>query len=831
MTLAVGIATNTAIFAIVDEIALKPARGPADPHVYYATNARYGVQIADYELLRANLPAGITAITPYDTFGGGLAQIPGRAERLQGWRVGGEYARVLAARAQVGRWIDNDDNAGGELDPSTRIGGISRMRVRGRLGTDVAVISDRLWREWFDGDRRVVERGTIFVDRQPKRIIGVAPPEFEPKIDIWLPFGSRRLLTRDELEATRPKRNPFDRVVRPVEEPRQPTIDVMLRSDGRASREELSARLTAAVSLRPASSDMPKGPIRLTPRGGDDRLLRTGYVILGFAALVFVAACANLGNMLYARATEREGDMATRLALGASQMDIFRLLFSEAVLISGAAALAGVVLAAGAVELFADAVPAFQTNSWTTVRLDLRLNWTIFVFAAGAGAVAALVVGAGSLWRSSRASLLARISAAGPAVIAKTEGRTLRTMLVAVQVTAAVVLLVATGLLLENSSKQLDRRLTFDTDSLVAARIELPDNYDESRGTHYFERLLEKVRAIDGVSSAALTDALPAGEAPAPRRGPGAIIGELRQQPLSGMPTRLDGAWIYTSPGFIDTLGLSLVGGRDLRALDVAGTDPVALVSTSIATRLWPGENAVGKRFTCCREAYLRTVVGVVSHPVVSKNTAQAMDVSTAMENLTAGTGVGHYVLLPAAQHYRPDMLLVIRSARPDMAIPRLRQIVAELDAAVPLFAAGPAHATQFVRASSERAVRTLAGTLGLVAFAISLFGVFAVVSYFVTQRSREFGLRLALGATRAQVMKLVVDHAIRMVLIGLLPGVLFASLGTRFFQAELQKLRPNGLTMWIAVPAVMLAAAIIAAWLPARRAARVDPYRTLKDN
>jgi ABC-type antimicrobial peptide transport system permease subunit len=146
------------------------------------------------------------------------------------------------------------------------------------------------------------------------------------------------------------------------------------------------------------------------------------------------------------------------------------------------------------------------------------------------------------------------------------------------------------------------------------------------------------------------------------------------------------------------------------------------------------------------------------------------------------------------------------------------------------VFDAGPVDATQFASSSSATAVRLLAGALGAIALGISVLGVYAIVSYFVTRRAREFGLRLALGSTRRQIMKLVVDYAIHIVLIGLLPGVLLASLGTRYFQAELRELHPNGLTVWGAVPVLMLVAGIVAAWIPARRAARIDPYRSLKE-
>jgi len=206
------------------------------------------------------------------------------------------------------------------------------------------------------------------------------------------------------------------------------------------------------------------------------------------------------------------------------------------------------------------------------------------------------------------------------------------------------------------------------------------------------------------------------------------------------------------------------------------------------------------------------------------------MDVGEAMAELNGDTGASPFVFVPAAQAFKKSMLVVVQSDAPRAIVQPVRDRIAALDADVPVFDAGPVAATQFARLSAEKGVRLLAGALGLIALGIAICGVYAVVGYFVSRRTREFGLRLALGSTRAQVGKLVIDYAIHIVLIGLLPGVLFASWGTRYFQAELRQLHPNGLTVWIAVPLLMLIAGIIAAYIPARRAARTDPYHSLRD-
>jgi predicted permease len=835
LTLAVGIGANTAVFAIVDALVFDPIRGSTYEHVRrlsmrdVVTRRGAPVQIPDYEALVADRPEGVEAIAAIDEAGGGLVQIPGRADRLSGWRVSGQFASVFQVPARLGRWISDEDNLGGVMDPTRTVGGLEQRIVRGRVGADVAVISYRLWRDWFRESPEVVRTGTITVAGTSRRIVGVAPAGFQSSVDVWTPFGARRLLTRDELDVIREASRRM-RPNREPPEPQQPGVTVYWRPHDSANLTEVHDRMTAIVQARPATPDSPTGAMTSSPLRGDDRNVRAGYLVLGFAALIFVAACANLGNMLFARAAEREGELAVRFALGASRAGIFGLLLGEALLICMVASAAGLALAAAALQLFADAFPSFQITRWQRVPLDFAIDWRVVVYAVAAGLIATALVGAGSLWRSSRVSLLTRLASSGPAVVARTEGRTLRTLLTSVQVTAAVLLLITTGMLLENTSRRLNRRLLFDTGSLVSARIELPESYDPSRGAHFYSALLERVRGIEGVASAALADALPAGEAPSPSRGISNIRAEPPSGGLSGNPRRFNGQWIRVSPEFFEALGMRVSRGHDFRDVDRAGSEPVAIVTESLAARLWPGEDALGKRLACCRDAPYRRVIGVVPDPIGAEVRTPSLNMADAMQELSGDTGEGVFVFLPAAQHYSPDMLLVVRSQRPGFDLEPLRQAVVALDPAVPVFDAGPVAATQFVRGTSDRAVRVLAGALGAAALGIAVFGVYAIVSYFVSRRAREFGLRLALGATRGQVVKLVVDYAIHVVLIGLLPGVLLASLGTRYFQAELRDVHPNGLMAWVAVPLMMLIAGVIAAYLPARRAAQVDPYRALKE-
>ncbi len=795
--MALGIAANTAIFAIVDELNFKPLRLPKVQEVYWVgvenlqTRNRQFVQIPDFMTWLAEPQQGVAAISAV-SYGSALIQIPGRATFAAGRRVSPGYAAVYRINMALGRWIEETDNTT-------------------EHGASIVVISHHLWRNWFDASPDVLTHGTLYVrsgipDRRPYQIVGVAPAGFGDGTDVWFPIGRPRLLTSEELARSHQKV--------------QPGVNVVVRTTTGSDPARVAERLTAAISARAATAtpDSPTGSVRLElARSRNELLAGTGYTILGFSALIFLAACANLSNMLLARATDREGELAVRLSLGATRLEVFRALMTEAAIVCMTASALGLGLGILALRLFTTAFPSLELDYWRRVSLELTPDWRMFVLAAGAGAAAAIFVGLASLWRSSRVSLSTRLASAGPSVVARSEGRTLRTLFVSVQITAAVLLLIAAGMFLENAGKRLDTRLLFNTSGLLAARVELPPEYDQSRGTRFFDQVLARVRTLDGVEVAGLTDALPGGSAPFPRSANGGLKAEPPKLSASGI-RRFDAAWAFVSPSFTDTIGLRLIRGRNLLGTDEAGSLPVAVLSETAADGLWPGEDPLGKRIMCCRAAESLTVVGVVSDPVRSSDQ-------------TAVTGPGTFVFLPASQHFTRAMLVVLRSRDPMGQVDALRQAIVAQDDSVPIFDVAPVDHTQFAQDASERAARLLARALGGIAFGIAVLGIYAVVSYFAIRRRREFGLRLAVGSTRGQIIKLVVDHAIHMVLIGLVPGVLLASWGTHVFQEDLVRFQSTSLVPWISVPLLILVTGILAAYVPARRAARVDPNRALKEN
>ncbi len=796
LTLALGIGTTTAIFGAVNALLLKPdGLRTADVFQVWSRypggqsgTLRSGMQRADFHALEANAPAAIAAIAAVER-GGCIVQIPGYAEFSGCEHVTRGYPEVFRVDAAAGRWFLQEDER--------------------PMGGDTAVISDRLWRQWFAGDRAIVGRTSITVGYMRRRIVGIAPPGFRGSsrnTDVWV-------LQPTDIATFKPPSW--------WKEPRPPGVPVFVRARPGASQKDLEVQIGVQVTETSAGPESSRTTFRVVDATRINTTASLGYWILAFAALIFLAACANLANMLYARGTQRAGEIAVRLSLGASRVRIVRLFLAEAGLIAGVAATMGLGLAVGLTRWFSETFPVLNVPYRFGVRMDTAFEFDtrVFLFAFGLGAAASLFVGLTTAWRLSRAASLRPVLAAGASGAVATPARGLQTSLVSIQITAAVLLLLAATMFIENTRKAHEQRVTYESARLTAANVQLPGYemnstgrpvpvYTESRGRQFFERLLERARQLPDVEGAALMQALPGA-------GPRPHLGSFRAEDPDGVARevvrRADGAAVAVSAEMLKTLGVRVVRGRDLAASDVFGGPPVGVVTESVAQKLWPDSDPIGKRMYECFSRTWLTVVGESANLAING----AIPVSQ--------------VFVPFDQRYQGQMMLVVRSSRPAGQADAMRALVSSLDAEVAVFEAAPVDDLLLAGVALQRASRTLALLLGGLALAIAVLGVYGVVAYFVSRRTREFGLRLALGATRGQVVKLVVDHAIHIVLVGLVPAVLVASLGTRYLTNMVGRFLPGEIAPWVQVPILMLVAGAIAAYVPARRASRVDPNVALR--
>ncbi len=810
LTLALGVGAHAAFFSVVNAIAFRPIAGVQLGQVYaiqtVRPNGRHesSVSLAGLRALERDLPADALAVSAV-LDSQLMVQGAGRAEILSVDVVSGGFAQTFGLLAQHGRWIGRDDDRDG-------------------VPQRVVVISDRIWREWFGADPGVVGRPALKASKTPLTIVGVATRDFTGLLshlgqhaDLWIPLA-------DWMEA----HSAGPRLAEALEVP----VFVRSRATGTPSP-ALAGALHAILSRQPGPQNIFVRPGQFRAQEVSTHVLvpaeeslrrteatRIGLVLLALSSLVLLAACANFANMLYARNAARAGELAIRLSLGAGRWRAIRLLLVEAGLIGFLAGGLGVLTGSAAVAAFQAAFPTLEINSYQRFTFDFDLDWLAVLTALAAGIAAASIAGGAAGWRATRIHPTALASSSVLSSASTARGRMRRT-LVAVQVTAAVLLVMSAGLVVEQLTRQMTRRLHvhYDKTPLTAARVDMGlHEYPESRGQVFFDRWLDEARRLPGVERAALSDAIPGGELASFER---TIVGAESHPGMSGEPPRIGAGFMRVSPGFFATLGIDLIAGRDFGPGDAAGAPRVAILSANAVDALWPGQDPLGKRLTV--ERVPLTVVGISPNLVSGFRGGEA----TWSEQVT-GTRPSNTVIVPFAQYYRPNMFVIVRSpgrAQEDA----LRLAVQRIDENVAVREAGTVSSLlswlDYVWAAA-----TVMFGLAVVSLGIAMLGVYGVVSFFVSTRMREFGIRLALGATPRRLMKLVFDYSLHVILVGLLPAIFLAAVGSRLIESRRFDLMPNEISTWVAVPLLMIAAGVLAGLVPARRASRVDPNVALRD-
>ena len=830
VTLALGIGINTAFFSIVNAVVYRPMRSLQLEDVYQPSWNRRGqgfLPQAHYRMLEANLPDMVDAVDGQRSeYREVIAHIPGRAERVQMLAVSGAHAHVFNLQPQAGRFITAADDR--EKAPSV-------------------VISDRLWREWFGGEREIVERANMRIDGQVYQIVGVAPPGYRGaagfglvSVDLWIPLS--RMESR---------MGPWT------------TMETFIRLKPGADPAAAAAAVHAAV--QDADKDVGRG-LRVGPaslslqkatNGHPLRIL--GLILLGLSSLVLLAACANLANMLYVRGVHRRAEMAVRQALGASSARIFRLLVAEAAMIGAASILIGLGLALIATRQFNAAFPLFR-DRMARVTIDLSPDYYVFAYALAAGAGAALLVGAITAWRASRVPPLRGMAVGDAATSVTRSTRQTRLALVAVQVCIAVVLLMAAGMFYQQTRGLFDGTVRFDTRPLATTRIDLSRHgYNVHTGQAFLRRLNAEVAALPGMERAVVADGLPGGMY---MGGSGMTFAAERTdlpftRYIKQTNPRADGRLVATYPGFLEALGLRVSRGRTLQHADREGADLVVTISEEMAAALWPGGDALGKRLMFGNEGHWRTVVGIFENPSeplpvsfarrqfdparlvltpFEQKYPEALEMTRAQaEKQAKGKGEDPAAVLARnraareAERAPREMLIIVRAADARGRLDAVRQQVAALDPDVAVFDSATVDESILAEMAPRRAGRLVLGALGIAALTIATLGIYSVISFLVARRTREFGIRMALGAQRRQVVKMVIDDAVHLLLVGLLAGVFLSSVGERLLGVRAGGL-PNEILTWAVVLSGILAIGLVAAFIPARRAAGIDPNVALRD-
>ena len=775
LTLAVGIGANTTVFSLVSAV-----------H-FGAPEFRDPETLVDvHETSVTRLCAGCGVGTSY----------PG----YQDWKRQSQSFARLAGYGEDRFVLSGEHEAETVPGVYASAGLFGILAVAPRLGRDflpdddrtgappVALLSHRLWQRRHGGDPEVLGR-TIKVNGIQHTVIGVMPERFNfpQNADIWVPLETaRHNLDRND-------RN-IGVVGRLAPGVTIAAADAEIKGIARGLEEqfpESQAEWTAAVV--PLSDDM-------TDESGD-----YFWILLGAVSLVLLATCASLAGLLLARSSGRRKEMAVRAALGADRGRLARQLLTESVVVSLLGGATGLLLSWWAIDLAAAGFTR-EAPYW----VEFGVNVRVLVFCLGVSLLTGLVFGAVPAIRASRPNLNESLKEGASSTTAGKTRQRFRASLVAIEFALALILLNGAGLMIKTFLRVTAIPPTYDIRNLLLSNIDfLGDRYRDStlvlRAT---EGILERLNAVPGVRAAGSKFFFLAGFGATDQK---IIVEGIREVPENASPR----FGFAISTGYFRTFGLGMKQGRDFSTSDVPGAAPVAIVNQELAGRLWPNESALNKRIRLGADQPWLTVVGVVTNESGEGS---------------ARNPPARYVYLPLAQQPgRPIALMVRTPADPMAMVPTLRGAVREIDADLPvenIRTAEAGHAEQFWHV---RLYAVFFFSFAIFALLLAAIGIYGIVAQTVVQRTHEIGIRVALGAERSRILMLIVGDGARLAAIGLGIGLLGALTLSRLLRSMLFNASPVDLGVLIPVSLLLFGVAILASWLPARRALNIDPMLALR--
>ena len=838
LTLALGIGANTAIFSLVNAVMLRdlPVRDPGRL-VLFSDNAGESMSISvpdspddiaelvgrqtlfSYPLYKdfrdhSRLFEGITAFqTPDDTL---TVRSPGETggavQVAQGKLVSGNFFSVLGVRAVVGRMLTPADD-----EPNA---------------PPVAVVSFNYWQQKLGGDPAIVGR-TLDIARVPTTVVGVAPRGFfgvrmkPDSADFWMPLSLRpRFPHSADFWMPLSLRPRFPLTVMPQAK--------SLLTDPNVGWLNLMGRLKPGVSIAQARAEIDgvlrqyiagrvgtkmtealrqktrQAYVELVPGGRGLSQMRHNYseplrILLAIVGLVLLIACANVANLLLARATARQKEMAMRLALGGTRGRLVRQILTECLLLAIAGGVAGRILAfwgvQGLVALVAAKVP-----------LDVSPDLAVLAFTVGVSALAIIFAGLAPALRAARVDLVPALKSGSRPGAGQQSRMGLGKGLVAFQIAASLLLMVGAGLLVESLMELENQNLGFTPEHVLLVNIN-PElaGYDSSQLPGLYHQLTDRLGALPGVRSASIGMSSPMGGS---RAGFDVAVEGQPQPSGAGNPQ-----FVAVGPGYFETEGMSIVLGRAISPQDTGNSAPVAVVNQAFVRKFIPGGNPIGRRLS----------MGNPFKPPGMEIVGVAGDAKFSNPREPAGP-----MLFLSAYQMKSVMTYVneiqIRAAGdPASVTGAVRQALREIDPNLPITQVITLAAQVHDSLSQQRAISALTGFFGALGLLLACVGLYGIMAYNVGRRTNEIGIRMALGAEKTDVLRMVVGQGIKLALMGVAIGIAGALALTRFLASMLYGVKPTDPLTFVAVSLILVAVAIAACYIPARRAAKVDPMVALR--
>ena len=802
VTLALGIGVNAAIFSVFN-LLLRPLP-VKEPESIVRLKLEEGARsmdrfsFADYSYIRDHHQSFSDMLAVYEDehFLLGENRPNSDPEDIVGNFVSENYFAMLGGSTHAGRFFTADENS-----------------VPGRDA--VVVLSHGFWQRRFGSDARLVG-SSITLDGKPFTVIGITHPEFvglrQEMPDIWLPLAMRAAMPADRYDGSVPDAR--DWYVRRD----FPWLSIYARlKPGRTVAEARTDMNVLLGQLDTQSSTGPKQMIAVDPIN-DLKVPIEAWMfiamVLGATGLILLIACLNIANMQLARAIARQKEIGVRLCLGASRWRLIRQLLAESLVLSVVGGVAGVLLAWWSLNLFLSVIfVRYGGAEMQRVAVDLTPDWRVLAYSFGLALLSGIAFGLVPALRATRADLIGVVKSEGSTATGRSARSRLSNALVVAQVSICFVLLIPAGLLLRSVQLNLATDPGYDAKKLlyVGYSLEL-SGYDAERAKVFQSQLITRLAALPGVQSVSLDRmAMDNGVITLLDSGAGGSK-QYSNVPIEEIPA-----------SFLDTIGTPLVLGRGFTADEVNGRTPVVIVSESTARSLWPGENALGKLLRIEQPGR----DGGDSKLVFSS--AQIVGVTRDNQIYRSGDTPPLMVYVPGATPGQMDTAVLVRTttdaaALKDVARREAYAVEPVLRLWVRTFEEKIAREQSIMSAASHGA--TALGTLALMLAVIGLYGVMA---WSVAQRTREIGIRMALGAQARNVLALVLRQGMKLVLIGVVIGVPAALAAARVLSSLLVGFTTSDALTIVVVTALLMGVTLLACYLPARRATRVDPLETLR--